>query len=119
AHSLRESESAAESCIEIDKVEARPGVAVDERSVHGRPGVGALDGGCPSGDVERQCGVILQHGAQLKAVAEMFPNILGVVCGGLCRAVEDETVSLVVVRASIVLPDVVVIDRRAEEKLPD
>lgn len=34
-------------------------------------------------------------------------------------AVEDEPVALVVIRASIVAPDVVVIDRLAEKELPD
>src|SRR5206468_804911 len=119
AHSLRESKGAAEPHIQVDKVEPRAGVAADERSVHSRSGGGALDGGRPSRDVERQGRVILDHGAQLKAMANVLPNVFGRICGSLCRAIEDKPIALVVVGPSIVLPDVVVINRRAEEELSD
>ena len=83
----------------------------------GRPAV-ALNRGHAGGDVERQRRVVLQHAAQLEAVARRS-RASGARHRRVDRAVEHEAMPLVVVGAAVVPPDVRIVDRRAEEELAD
>ena len=55
--------------------------------------------------------------SELKAVADSLPQIVWRSRRRLDRAVENEAMPLIVVRPSVVLPDVEIVDRGAEEEL--
>src|SRR5207244_3800996 len=60
---------------------------------------------------------ILEHTAQLKSMTDSPPHRIRRTRGGMDAAIEDDAVPLVVIAPAIVVPDVVKIDGRAEEKL--
>src|SRR5579871_4144713 len=86
----------AEARAEAKKIEPGTGVAINKNAVDGRTCAGSLHGVGASGDVERQCGVRLQHGAQLEAVTDAFPGGRGFGQGRVDGAIEREAVALIV-----------------------
>src|SRR5689334_19017223 len=72
ANSLRQLEGAAQPCAHAEKIKPVPYIPVDEDSVHGRPRSRALDGLGPGSDVERERRIVLEHRAQLEAVADFL-----------------------------------------------
>lgn len=113
---LPELERAADACAQAEEVEAGSRVAIDEYTIDGRARGRALNGVGASGDVERQGRVILQEAGQLKAVAEPFPGGVRGAHRRMNRAVENEAMALVIVGAAVILPDVEVVNGRAEEE---
>ena len=116
ANVLTRFHGAAESSVYVEEIETAAGVSTDEGSIDHRPGGRALHSCGPSRNIEGQCRVILQHRAQLKPVADRLPD--GVRRSGrrLDDTVKDEPVTLVIIRPSIVLPDLEIVDRRTEEE---
>src|ERR1700694_4502603 len=111
SEALRDRERSAQPQVHVEEIEAGSRVAANERPVDSRTGGGPLDRSGTGGDVERQCRVVLQHAAQLEAVAEALPRRAGLVHRRMNRAVENQAMSLVVVRTPVVLPDIEIVDR--------
>src|ERR1017187_2433136 len=92
---LRDAERAAQPGVDVEKVKAASGVAVDEGAVDGGPGGGALNGDAAGGDIEWERRVVLQQQAELETVTELLPRGLRLVHGGMDGTVEDQAVALV------------------------
>ena len=90
-------ERAAEACVDIEEIEPRPRVAIDEHSVDGGAGGRALNRVCSGSNVEWQRRVVLQHRGQTKAVTQVLPRIARLCIGGMNRPVEHQPIGLVIV----------------------
>jgi len=112
-----EQDGPAETCTNAEEVISNSGIAADERSVHYWARCGALNGIDAGGNVQGQGRVILQHAAQLKAVTNEFPGGFRRSYRGMDGTVEDHAMTLVVIRPSIIPPDVEVVDGGAKEKV--
>src|SRR5262249_38998755 len=94
----------------------RAGVAPDEGAIDDGAASGSLNGGDTGSDVERQGGVVLQHGAPLEASSDALPGIAGRSARGVNRAIDDKAMPLIVITAAVVPPDVEEVDGRTEEE---
>jgi hypothetical protein len=113
---FRELESTAKPCAHTEEIVADSHISTDESPVHNWPGGSALDCGESGGDVQGQGRIILQHTAQLEAMTDPFPGCIRCLHRGTDRAVKDDSMPLVVVGPSVVLPDVEVVDRSDKKK---
>src|SRR5581483_6587505 len=107
---LREGNRSTEPCTEIEKVKAGSVVSGNKNPVERRPGGGALHRVSACRDVKRQRRIVAQHRRQLKTMRQIRPCCVRVRERSVNRSIECETVSLVIVRPAVVLPDVVVVD---------
>src|SRR5881398_1130589 len=108
-------EGAAKPGAEAEEVVADSAIAADKCAVHGGASGRALYRVHSGSDVQRQSRVVLQHAAQLKAMTDLLPDGACGLHRGMDGAVEHDAVALIVIGAPVVLPDVVLVDRRAEE----
>lgn len=134
-HTLCDSKCAAQPGVKTEEVESYARIAADDCSgkcfragIHSTVGHqaiarragalrGLLQGVATGGDVEWELRVVLQDPRELPIVREMSDETAGRLCGGGQNCVEDQAISLVVVRSAAIYSEVEVVDGRAEEEL--
>jgi hypothetical protein len=119
AQPFRKLKTAAQAATDAQEIESGSGVAVDEHAIDGGTSGSALNGVRAGRDIERQRRVVLQEAARLEAVTDSLPSGIPLRQGRMDRAVENQAVALIVVGTAVVLPDVEIVDGRAEEELAD
>lgn len=114
--SFGQEETAAEPCVQAEKIESVACVAIDENAVYGWARARALDRVRSCRDVEWQRRIILKHRCKLESVADMLPRGISPAGRGVDRSVEHQPVALIVIGSAVVLPNIELVDRAAEKE---
>ena len=61
----------------------------------------------------------MEHGAELEIMSDMIPNAVRLSGGRMYVAVQNKALALVVIGSAVVLPNVEIVDRRAEKEFSD
>src|ERR1700733_3333114 len=143
-HSLGQRKDSAETCVEIEEVEADTCVTADDRAGNSfRTGIDGcsagtcrrndtISGTCSAGtlrrllgcvsacrDIEGQAGVVLQNGAQSPSMRQMVGEAIRRLYRGGQHRIEHHAMTLIVIRAAAITTEVRVVDRRTEEEFTD